>query len=82
MSLKNSFFLDVWNNLIKINENNVFIIFDIKGNIWFGLTDLIKALGYKSLQNIYRMNIPKELINIIDNIKVPPSMGVPYNFQP
>jgi predicted transcriptional regulator len=28
------------------------------------------------------MNIPKEYINIIDNIKVPPSMGVPYNFQP
>ena len=83
MSLKNnSFFLDVWNNLIKINNDNVFIIFDMKGNIWFGLTDLIKALGYKSFQNIYRMNIPKEYINIIDNIKVPPSMGVPYNFQP
>ena len=33
MSLKNnSFFLDVWNNLIKINNDNVFIIFDMKGN--------------------------------------------------
>jgi len=60
----------------------VFIIFDIEGNIWFGLTDLIKALGYKSFQNIYRMNIPKEYLNIINKIKVPPSMGVPYNFQP
>ena len=65
MSLKNTFFLDIWNSLIKINENNIFIIFDIDGNIWFALKDLIKALGYKSLQNIYRMNIPKEFINII-----------------
>ena len=83
MSLQNNnFFLDIWNNLIKINEDNVFIIFDKKGNIWFGLKDLIKALGYKSLLNIYRMNIPKEFINIIENIKVSPSMGIPYNFQP
>jgi len=44
MSLQNNnFFLDIWNNLIKINEDNVFIIFDKKGNIWFGLKDLIKA---------------------------------------
>jgi hypothetical protein len=28
------------------------------------------------------MNIPKEFINIIENLKVPPSMGIPYNFQP
>jgi len=28
------------------------------------------------------MNIPKEFINIIENIKVSPSMGIPYNFQP
>jgi hypothetical protein len=69
MSLKNnSFFLDIWNNLIKINEDNVFIIFDKKGDIWFGLKDLIKAFGYKSLLNIYRMKIPKEFMDIIENI--------------
>lgn len=28
------------------------------------------------------MNIPSEYINKINNIKVPPSMGIPYNFQP
>jgi prophage antirepressor-like protein len=83
MSLKNnSFFLDVWNSLIKINENKVFIIFDKEGNIWFGLKDLIKALGYKSLLNIYKMKIPKEFINKIKNIKVSSLSGIPYNFQP
>ena len=68
MSLKNSFFLDIWNHLIKINESNVLIVFDTKGNIWFGLKDLIKALGYKSLLNIYKMKIPKEYINEIFNL--------------
>ena len=70
MSLKNSFFLDIWNNLIKINKDNVFIIFDETGDIWFGLKDLIKAFGYKSLQNIHRMDIPKEYINKNENIYI------------
>ena len=26
MSLKNSFFLDVWNHIIKVNDNKVFIV--------------------------------------------------------
>jgi prophage antirepressor-like protein len=83
MSLKNnSFFLDVWNSLIKINENKVFIIFDKEGNIWFGLKDLIKSLGYKSLLNIYKMKIPKEFITKIENIKVSSLSRIPYNFQP
>ena len=82
MSLKNTFFLDIWNSLIKINENNIFIIFDIDGNIWFALKDLIKAFGYKALLNINRMNIPKEFINKIGKIKVSSLMQIPYNFQP
>jgi len=83
MSLKNnSFFLDSWNNLIKINENNIFIIFDIDGNIWFALKDLIKAFGYKALLNISRMGIPNHFINKISKIKVSTSMHIPYNFQP
>jgi len=82
MSLKNTFFLDIWNHLIKINESNVLIIFDTKGNIWFGLKDLIKALGYKSLLNIYKMKIPKEYINEIENLKVSSLSRIPLNFQP
>jgi hypothetical protein len=71
MSPKNNkFFLDIWNNLIKINDNNIFIIFDIDGNIWFALKDLIKAFGYKAILNIHRLGIPKEYINKIGKIKV------------
>jgi prophage antirepressor-like protein len=78
----NSFFLDIWNHLIKINESNIFIVFDIEGNIWFALKDLIKSLGYKSLLNIYKMKIPNEYINKIENIKVSSLIRIPYNFQP
>jgi hypothetical protein len=83
-SLKNnnSFFLDIWNHLIKINEKNIFIVFDIEGNIWFALKDLIKSLGYKSLLNIYKMKIPNEYISKIENIKVSSLIRIPYNFQP
>ena len=29
----NTFFLDVFNKLLKINENEILILFDIDGNI-------------------------------------------------
>ncbi len=32
------------------------------------LKDLLKALGYKSLLNIYKMNIPKEFIYYFEGI--------------
>ena len=68
MSLKNSFFLDIWNNLIKINEDNVFIIFDKKGDIWFGLKDLIKAFGYKTfIEWIFQKNILIKLKTLLIN---------------
>jgi len=46
------------------------------------LKDLIKAFGYKSLLNIYRMEIPDHFINKIEKIKLSPLMGIPYKFQP
>jgi prophage antirepressor-like protein len=46
------------------------------------LKDLIRALGYKSVLNIYRMNIPKEFITKIENINLSPTMGIPCKFQP
>ena len=33
----NNFFLDIFNKLLKINEDNIMIIFDINGDIWFKL---------------------------------------------
>ena len=34
--------------MFKINEKEIFIIFDIEGNIWFKFKDVLKVLGYTS----------------------------------
>lgn len=47
----NIFFMDIFNNILMINNINIIIIYDINGNIWFGLRDLLKTLGYTSLEN-------------------------------
>jgi prophage antirepressor-like protein len=50
MSLKNnSFFLDIFNKILKVNENEIMIIFDNDNNIWFGLRDIIITLGYSNI---------------------------------
>jgi prophage antirepressor-like protein len=40
------FFLDVFNNILDYNDSKVIVIFDSNGDIWFGLKDLFKMLGY------------------------------------
>jgi prophage antirepressor-like protein len=55
---KNSnFFLDVFNNILDYNNSKVIIIFDINGDIWFGLKDLFKMLGYDAMKAITRFEI-------------------------
>ncbi len=39
-----NFFLDIFNQLLKINEQQIFIIFDIDNNIWFKFKDVLKVL--------------------------------------
>ena len=45
----NNFFLDIFNKLLKINEDSITIVFDIDGRIWFKFKDLLIALGYTSI---------------------------------
>ena len=76
-------FLDIWNNLLKFNKNNIFIIFDKDGNIWFGMKDLFKALGYTSLKlMILRFGLPKKYIAKLSDIKGATLMKTPLNIQP
>ena len=77
-----SFFLDVFNKLLKINDESIMIIFDVDGNIWFKFRDLLKALGYTSLTKQFNLStINKIYLNKFNKIKVPQSNGVPPNFQ-
>jgi prophage antirepressor-like protein len=52
-----TFFLDIFNKILKFGEKEISIIFDSNGDIWFGLRDVLKVLDYKNykkaLQNIY-----------------------------
>ena len=44
-----TFFLDIFNKILKYGEKEVKIVFDKSGNIWFGLRDILKMLEYTSL---------------------------------
>jgi len=50
--------LDIFNNILDYNNNKVMIIFDVDGNIWFGLRDVMKMLGYV------------DILNIVNNMKI------------
>ena len=70
-----NFFLDIFNQLLKINEKQIFIIFDNNGNIWLKFKDVLKVLGYRStLKQINIFNINKLYIKQFSMI--PQSTGV------
>ena len=79
---KQQFFLDVFNNILDFNNNRIIMIFDNDGNIWLGLKDLLKMLGYNSIINqINVLKINNKFIKLYSDIKVPQSFVVPHNFQ-
>ena len=64
----NNFFLDIFNKLLKINEDSITIVFDIDGRIWFKFKDLLIALGYTSItKQLNVLNINKKCY-IISNL--------------
>ena len=84
MSLKNnSFFLDIFNKILNVNENEIIIIFDKDNNIWFALRDILKVLGYSSITiaitNIKISNVYKKEYS---NILTPKGQGVTKFIKP
>ena len=43
-----SVFIDIFNNLLKYNQEEIFIVVDKNNQIWFKLRDILKLLGYKN----------------------------------
>jgi prophage antirepressor-like protein len=79
----NNFYLDIFNKLLSINEHKIFIVFDKDGNIWFGFKSLLLALGYTDTNSATKtLNIDKEYMINIENLKVPDSTKMPLNLQP
>lgn len=78
-----SFYLDVYNMILSVNKNNIFIIFDETGEIWFKLKDLLIALGYNDPKDaIKTLNINKKYTNKLSNIKVGGLYPPTFNIQP
>jgi prophage antirepressor-like protein len=78
-----SVFIDIFNNLLKYNEKNIFIIIDKNNQIWFKLKDVLKMLNYTNLKKaLYSSFIDEKNKKKYRNIKVYPSRGTPLNAQP
>ena len=70
---KSDFFMTIFNEILKVNNQEIILIFDKDMNIWFGLRDIINVLGYsnyeKSISNIKITNTNKLTYNKIKLIK-------------
>lgn len=78
-----SVFIDIFNNLLKYNEQEVFIVVDKYNQIWFKLKDIVKLLGYNDhSRTVSRININNNNKIHYNKIKLLPLMAVPHNFQP
>jgi len=67
---KSDFFMTIFNEILKVNNQEIILIFDKDMNIWFGLRDIINVLGYsnyeKSISNIKITNTNKLTYNKIN----------------
>ena len=84
--MSKSFYLDIYNNILNYDENKLLIIFDIDGNIWFKLRDLLKIIGYNDPKDaIKHLNLNhKYIIKYKDIMRkgglIPPVLNSNKNF--
>jgi len=78
-----NFIIDVFENLLKYNDKNVFILLDINNEIWFKLKDIYSILGYSNTRkSTYTSCVDSQNKVKYRNLKVYPSRGTPLNNQP
>jgi prophage antirepressor-like protein len=66
-----SIFIDLFNNLLKYNEKEVFIVIDKNNQIWFKLKDILKLLNYTNLKKaLYSSFIDEKNKKTYRNIKM------------
>ena len=71
-----SIFIDLFNNLLKYNEKEVFIVVDKNNQIWFKLKDIVKLLDYNDhSRTVSRLKLEKNNKKTFSNIKVPKNIN-------
>jgi prophage antirepressor-like protein len=79
---KEVFFMEIFNEILKLNDNDIVIVYDKNSNVWFGLRDVVKALEYNNYRNaVTKLRISKENIKKYKAIRGTTLM-VPLNMQP
>ena len=74
--------IDVFENLLKYNNKEVFIILDVNNDIWFKMKDILKVLEYSSIKKaIYKLNIDKKFKIKYKYIKMYPSGDTSKNLS-
>ena len=81
MSLDKTFFLDIFNQIFKINDDEIIIIFDNDGEVWFSLRNIFELLKYQNIDKVIT-NMQIKNKREYDDIRVTP-LGVDlHNMQP
>ena len=74
MSLDKTFFLDIFNQIFKINDIEIMMIFDTDGDVWFSLRNIFELLKYQNIDKVItNMNIKNK--KEYRNIRIPPGGG-------
>jgi prophage antirepressor-like protein len=77
-----SIIIDIFNNLLKYNEKEIFIVVDINNQIWFKLKDILKILNYKNLKKaLYISSVSDINKKTYVNIQMYPSRGTSANIH-
>jgi prophage antirepressor-like protein len=81
MSLGN-LIIDIYQNIININGNKIFVLIDKNKKIWFALGQILNLLEYKNIkQELKRIEIDeKEILSISELLKIIPNgNNIEYN---
>jgi prophage antirepressor-like protein len=75
--------MEIFNNIIKVNNEQIMIIYDKEGEIWFKLKNITQLLGYTSINkqlNLLKLN--NDNIKQYFEISRPPHIiGVPWTIN-
>ena len=79
----NIFFLDIFNKILKVNNNDISLLYDKDGELWFGYKDILISLGYSDIQRAkVNFNLDKNNIRQNSQIKGWTSVHPLANTQP